>query len=144
MKVSSFMTACPYKISSERSIDEALQLMKLRDIRHLPVVREGGSNSNEPDDLLGVVSKRDVELSKYVCQTTNYCPSIGDICVSDPFVTQQDTAVSEVAQQMALQKLDYALVVDDAGHMVGIFTTTDACRALTLVLGEEQSGGGAA
>ena len=37
---------------------------------------------------------------------------------------------------MAEKRLDYVLVVDQHEHVVGIFTTTDACRYIYFLTSE--------
>lgn len=53
MKVAEIMTLHPQPITAGASMDEALTLMDQHDVRHLPVVDEGGR-------LVGVVSDRDL------------------------------------------------------------------------------------
>ena len=131
MKIKDVMTPCPYKITLSKSLDEALNIMELRNIRHLPVTSADG------EEILGVISKRDVEVAKFVCETTKFCPTVGDICVGEPHVVTSDTSVADVAGAMAENKLDCILITDLNGNFTGIFTTTDACRVVQLTLGDE-------
>lgn len=128
MQIADVMTPCPYKIEASKGVDEALKVMDLRSISHLPVV--GG------DEVIGVVSKKDLEVAKHVCDSTSYCPTVGDICREDPYFVDSTTLLAEVTSAMAAKKTDYALVTDADGNFVGIFTTTDACRVVTLLLNE--------
>ena len=130
MIISDVMTPCPYKISFEKSMEEAIKFFELRNIRHLPVVKE--------DEVVGLLSLRDVELGKFLCESTGLCPSAGDLCVSDPYVVANNTPIGEVTQAMADKKTDCALVVDPEGNFVGIFTTTDACRLVKMLLDQKQ------
>lgn len=52
MKVSAVMTRGPITVTSQHSLEQALDLMDRNDFRHLPVVDEGR--------LLGIVSERDL------------------------------------------------------------------------------------
>ena len=125
------MTSCPYYIGAQASLDEALKKMALQSIRHLPVV-EGGS-------LIGVLSERDARLSEMVCKSTNYCPNVGEVCVSEFLAVKGDDDVADVAQRMAEKKLDCAIVCDKDENVTGIFTTTDACRLLNLAMKNAKS-----
>ena len=120
------MTPCPYKIAGEKSLDEALHVMELRNIRHLPVT--------SGEDIIGVVSKRDLEVSKVSGNSSKNSTSVADICVGHPYVVTTETTVQEVTQVMANDKKECALVIDEAGNFVGIFTTTDACKLVSLIL----------
>ena len=126
MKMSDVMTPCPYRISGDASVTEALEAMHVRDIRHLPVVAEGS--------LIGVLTERDARLSEFSCKETGHCPRVGAICSKDPLVVQDTQEVSEVALEMADRKIECALVSDAEGNFVGIFTTSDACRLIYLLL----------
>lgn len=128
MQISSVMTPCPYTINSSSSIDEALEMMGVRGIRHLPVVENG--------DLLGVLSERDIAVAKNVCDTSGYCPLVGDICQKEPLVADGDASVGEVAAEMAEEKADVALISDAEGNFLGIFTNTDAYRVLAMLVNE--------
>lgn len=126
--IKNFMTPCPYTVNADTSLDKALEMMKLRSIRHLPVVSDG--------NLIGVVAERDILVSQMVCQTTKFCPSVGDICFKEPLIFTESTTLSDVALKLAESREDCAIISDDAGNFVGIFTTTDACKALHLVCGK--------
>jgi|LakMenEpi03Aug12_release.lakeMendotaPanAssembly.Ray.scaffolds.fasta_scaffold343635_2 acetoin utilization protein AcuB len=128
MKISAAMTHCPYQVQATASLEDALKMMELRDIRHLPVVENGS--------LIGIVSERDIRISRLVCEATKYCPTVGEICASEAYVVHPDSSVLEVVDFMASSKIECALVVEIDGSFVGIFTTTDACRLLKLVLGD--------
>lgn len=128
MKISDVMTPCPHFISSKASLDEAMNKMQLRSIRHLPVVDNG--------ELLGVLSERDVLLSQMVCKATNYCPTVGDTCVGTVYAVKSDQEVADVAHEMAESKLDCAIIIDEKEAVVGIFTSTDAFRLLHLSIRE--------
>ena len=128
MKISEVMTPCPYHISGTASIKAALEMMAIRNIRHLPVVEDG--------DLVGVVSERDLKLSKFVCDATNYCPLLRDLVQTEPLIVFGEQEIAAVAQSMAERKADVALVSDHDGNFVGIFTTNDACRLIHMILEE--------
>ena len=130
MKMSDVMTPCPYRISGDASITEALEAMRVRGIRHLPVVAEG--------NLVGVLMERDARLSEFTCKESGHCPRVGAICLKNPLVVQDTQEVSEVAFEMAEKKLECALISDSEGNFVGIFTTTDACRLIYLLLDKAQ------
>lgn len=129
MLISSVMTPCPYKISSDKSLEEALKIMDLRNIRHLPVI--------EGEDVIGVVSKRDIEIGKLISEKGGV-PKVKDICVNQPYVVGDDTKVSEVVSEMSAKKIDCALVVDADGNFTGIFTVTDVCKLLAMILEEQE------
>lgn len=122
------MTPFPWSIEASRAVEEAWQMMAEHGIRHLPVTESG--------ELIGLVSGRDLGLAMDVRLGTPRARGItvGDLCERDPFVVDLGTPVETVARQMAERRLGSALVTRQ-GRLVGIFTTTDACRLLADVLG---------
>jgi acetoin utilization protein AcuB len=107
-----FMTPTPHTITTRQTLAEAHQTMRERGVRHLPVVSDG--------KLVGVVSQRDLYL-------------VEEAMSDEPFVVAPDASLDEVAEAMANSKHGSALVVESA-TLVGIFTSTDALRALVALL----------
>ena len=126
MKVKTIMTACPYKVDAETTLEKGLETMNLYNIRHLPVT--------QGEDLLGVVTLPSIKLANAICESLQYCPQIGEICSEDPYIVNQDTSLSELANEMAEKKLEYALVQNQDNELVGIVTTTDLCKAMHRIL----------
>jgi len=122
------MTPFPWSIEASRAVEEAWQMMADHGIRHLPVTESG--------TLVGMVSGRDLGLAMDVRLGTPRARgvTVGELCERDPFVVDLTTPVEIVARQMAERRLGSALVTRQ-GRLVGIFTTTDACRLLADVLG---------
>lgn len=123
------MTPCPYRVSAETPLAEAISTMSLRSIRHLPVISEDGT-------IIGVVSERDVKIANSICDTTGFCPSVADIVNEEPLVVQDDEHVAAVAARMLEKRADCVLVSDSSGNITGIFTSTDALRVIQIYAGE--------
>ena len=123
--VQKHMTLSPQVVSSRHTLAQAHQLMRERNIRHLPVVDDGR--------LVGVVSQRDL----YLLQTLNgldpATETVKEAMSQEPFAVRPDAPLDEVALAMAERKYGSAVVVDQ-GVVVGLFTTVDALRALAVVL----------
>ncbi len=126
LAISAFMTLGPVVIGSDRPLEEAHRVMRERSIRHLPVV-DGGR-------LVGVISQRDI----YLCQTVKGIDPafepVREAMTPDPYSVAPEAALEEVAGAMARRKLGSAVVVD-GGAVVGLFTTVDALRALSRLVG---------
>lgn len=119
------MSASPHSIASRCTLAEAHQLMRDRGIRHLPVIDDGR--------LVGVVSQRDLYLLETLKGVDAARELVEEAMTSDPFVVGPDTPIDEVAEQMILRRQGSALVVEQE-NVVGIFTSTDALKALVHVL----------
>ncbi len=120
-----FMTPGPHTISSRQTLAEAHQAMRERGVRHLPVVEDG--------KLVGVVSQRDLYLLETLRGVDVGRELVEEAMTDDPFVVGPAASLEEVAEAMANRKHGSAVVVDNAA-VVGIFTSTDALRALVALL----------
>ena len=108
------MTTHPHSIRLDATVHTARAQMATLDVRHLPVLAAGV--------LRGVVSDRDLKLVR----GEGHDVSIEDICVDDPIAV-------DVASLMADTRVGSVLVTDE-GKLIGIFTTTDACRVLASMI----------
>lgn len=109
-----------HAIEAHQSIALAQELMQEHGLRHLPVLEE--------DKVVGEVSERDLRvwgLRPELGKST----SIRHIMIENPFIIDPGAPLDEVAKEMAERKLGCAIVVQ-AGRLVGMFTVTDAMRAL--------------
>lgn len=124
--VSDWMTRHPEEIDRRDGLEKAARLMHDRGFHHLPVM-DGAR-------LFGVVSSRDLD----VVLTAVGAPTkltVGDVCADNPYTVSPTTPLVDVAQVMMDRHLGSAVVVD-ADVVVGIFTITDALRALVDTLGK--------
>jgi acetoin utilization protein AcuB len=128
-QILAFMTPFPYSIDIEAPLAEAHAFLRERRIRHLPVTREG--------ELAGVLSDRDIKLA--LGPDLGSPPErelrVSDVYQPECYVVDAGELLEEVATRMAERHVGSALVTR-AGKLVGIFTTTDACRALARLLRE--------
>lgn len=123
--IANFMTAAVHSIGHDRTVDEAYELMRKHRIHHLPVL-DGGK-------LVGLVSHRDLALVDGLENLDTSEIAVEDAMSADVFSVPEDAPVGEVAHRMANERFGSA-IVQRGGQIVGIFTTTDALRALDFLL----------
>jgi CBS domain-containing protein len=128
-QVIAFMTPFPYSIDIDAPLEEAHELMRKHHFRHMPVT--------SVEAIVGVLTDRDINL---ILGPEFGYPSerelkVRDACVEQPCVVPASTPVAAVARTMAEKHIGSALITKH-DKLVGIFTVTDACRALALVLGD--------
>ena len=128
-QVVAFMTPFPYSVDVDAPLAQARQLMREHDFRHLPVTSGG--------KLVGVLTDRDIKL---ILGPDFGSPNESDLKVRDayvdrPCVVPASTPLAKVARMMADRHIGSAIVTKN-DRLVGIFTVTDACRALAQVLGD--------
>lgn len=114
------MTVYPAVVNENTPAKEALARMIQQGFRHLPVV--------DGDEVIGVVSERDILRMEVFLDSMHLL--VGDVMSREPYVVSIGTPLSEVAREMARQKLGSAVVVNGRNAVVGIFTTTDGMRIL--------------
>jgi acetoin utilization protein AcuB len=124
--ISKYMTTTPRTVSGSVTLAAAGRLMQEHDIRHLPVVDDG--------QLLGIITDRDIKyVSSFGFVQPESVPLRGAMS-EKPYSVAPETPMDEVVATMAENKYGAAVVVQN-GHVVGVFTTVDACRALSELLG---------
>lgn len=119
--VQRFMTVAPVVVRSDQPLADAHRAMRERNIRHLPVVDAGA--------LVGLVSQRDLYLVETLDGVDPAAVPVREAMTPDPYAVPPDAPLDEVAATMAARKYGSAVVVD-RGSVIGLFTTTDALRAL--------------
>jgi CBS domain-containing protein len=128
-QVIAFMTPFPHTVDVDAPLEDAHKLMREHHFRHLPVTSSGG--------IVGVLTDRDINL---ILEPVINRPGERELKVRDAYVEKAcivaaSTPVSKVARLMAENRIGSAIVTKH-DKLVGIFTVTDACRALAEVLGD--------
>ncbi len=131
-RIERFMTRSPHAISARHTLAQAHQAMRERGIRHLPVLEEGR--------LVGVVSQRDLYLLETLRGVDVGRELVEEAMSDEPYVVGPDAPLEEVAEAMATRRHGSAIVVEQS-VVVGIFTSTDALRALAALLREASLAG---
>lgn len=119
--VQRFMTVAPVVIGSDQTLADAHRAMRERNIRHLPVVDAGA--------LVGLVSQRDLYLVETLDGVDPAAVTVREAMTPAPYAVPPDAPLDEVSATMAARKYGSVVVVD-RGSVIGLFTTTDALRAL--------------
>jgi acetoin utilization protein AcuB len=119
--IADFMTPGPHSIGRDQSLAAAHRLMREHRIRHLPVL-DGGK-------LVGVISDRDLHLAETLKDVDAERVPVEDAMTPSPYWVGPATPLAVVAREMAEQKIGSAVVIDGK-RIAGVFTVTDALRAL--------------
>jgi acetoin utilization protein AcuB len=141
-KVRDWMTPNPITIDAGATIVEAIHLLKEKNIRRLPVLKNG--------KLVGLVTERmllsfspgkstslDTWEVHYLLAKTPVTAAMNP----KPHTVQADTDLADCAQLIHDRKLNGITVVDPGGTLVGILTTTNALEALIWFTKRFQSQG---
>lgn len=123
-KIEKYMTPNPHTIGKEILIKVAYEIMKEHRIRHLPVLEAG--------KLVGILTDRDIKLAASFGDTWSF--RCADIMSPDTYTVRPETPLDAVVEEMAEHKYGSAVVQQENGKVVGIFTSIDALQALDEIL----------
>ena len=116
------------EVDAPVAVADAQDRMYANNIRHLLVTRN--------DHLIGVVSSRDITFALSLPGVKAEKVSVFQAMTAAPFTCGPRADLAAVCKEMEAHRYGCAVIVDD-GIVTGIFTTTDALRAVrTLVSGE--------
>jgi len=125
MKIQALMVSDPITISAHASISEAIELMKINSIRHLPVVSENNL-------LEGFLTLADLKQGLIPSMLGDL--NLHDLMIREPITVRPEDDVEIAAQLIYKHKIGGMPVVDN-GQLVGIITATDILRTFIDMMG---------
>jgi acetoin utilization protein AcuB len=135
--VKEWMAAPAVTITSGATVHEAIDLMKGRKIRHLPVVEEDGR-------LVGILTDRDLRqmifdpsVQERLGEAAELLKTrtVREVMTWGVVTVRPETGIRQAARLMYEQKVG-ALPVVDHGRVVGILTERDVLRAFERLVRE--------
>lgn len=127
--VKDWMTGEVITITPDTKLPDAHRLMMDKQVRRLPVVKDG--------HLVGIITRGDVREAEPSDATSlniweiNYLLSkleVEGIMTKKPITIAQDATVGEAARLMLEHKISGLPVVDNKGKLAGIITESDIFR----------------
>jgi acetoin utilization protein AcuB len=125
MKIYTLMIPNPITITANSSIPEAIELMKINSIRHLPVVSEG----NQLEGFLTLADLKQGLIPSMLGDLT-----LQDLMIREPITVGPDDEIETAAQLIYQHKIGGMPVVKN-GKLVGIITASDILRAFIDMMG---------
>ncbi|MBU1161058.1 MAG: CBS and ACT domain-containing protein [Proteobacteria bacterium] len=125
MKIRTLMVSDPITITESASIQEAIELMKINSIRHLPVV-------SKDNQLKGFITLADLKQGLIPSMLGDV--SLGDLIIKNPIVVGPDDDIEDAAQLIYKHKIGGMPVVEKH-KLVGIITATDILRTFIDMMG---------
>jgi len=123
--IQKYMTKTPFSIEKDAALLEAATLMQSHHIRHLPVLYQG--------KIEGILTSTDVNLIRGLKNFDIEKLKVYDCFTPNPYIVHPDTLLNVVMEEMAEKKYG-SVLVEDHGHLVGIFTWIDALNATKSLL----------
>jgi acetoin utilization protein AcuB len=134
--VKEFMTPDPFTLEPEDSLMQALETMRLRGVRRIPIVLAGMLVGLLVEGDLKRAEPSTLSQSQEDFQRVMEGTAISRIMIQDPVTVTAATPLLEAARILHDTKYGSLPVVED-GRVVGIITDNDMLRALIEVLGRE-------
>ncbi|UCF94989.1 MAG: CBS domain-containing protein [Desulfobacterales bacterium] len=125
MKISSLMIPDPITIAANASVSEAIELMKVNSIRHLPVV----SGANKLEGFLTLADLKQGLIPSMVGDL-----SLRDLMIKEPITVAPEDDIETAAQLIYTHKISGMPVVKN-DQLVGIITETDILRTFIDMMG---------
>jgi acetoin utilization protein AcuB len=136
MNVAKRMMRNPVFVDENDSMKKAMDLLKEREIRHLPVLKDG-------EKLVGVLTERDIKQASPSPATALEIREIyylldkvkvKQIMTRRPYTVSSSAPIEEAALIMREKKIGCLPVVEE-GRLVGILTETDILDAFIEAMG---------
>jgi CBS domain-containing protein len=134
-RVRDFMTDKPVTLHDDDRLREAVELVMVRRIRHIPVL-------DAQQRLVGIVTDRDIKRTlpsplsssareeyEALLETT----AVGRVMSPNPITIDVDADVSDAVEILVQSRIG-GLPVIDGGVLVGVFTERDALRGYVELL----------
>jgi acetoin utilization protein AcuB len=116
-------------ISPVQPLSEAIRLMRLHDVRHLPVLKR--------NKVVGVLSQRDVYMMQSLENSAPSDVQVSEAMTADPYTVEPDERIDRVAREMVRRKIGTALITH-GDRLLGLFTTSDALLALAALVEDDR------
>lgn len=125
MKIKSLMIPDPITVTERASIEQAIDIMKVNSIRHLPVV-------SQDNMLKGFVTLADLKVGLIPSMLSGL--TLADLMIKDPITIDPDSDI-EIAAQLIYKYKIGGIPVVKRGKLVGIITESDLLRAFIDMMG---------
>lgn len=125
MKIESLMVPSPITITIHSTVQQAIELMKINSIRHLPVV--DGQNT-----LLGLLTLADLKQALIPSMLSDV--TLVDMMIKNPLTVSPNEDI-EIAAQLIYKHKISGLPVTHENQLVGIITESDILHAFIDMMG---------
>jgi acetoin utilization protein AcuB len=135
MKVRDYMKSPVFTVTPDTLIDNAMETMREKHVRRLPVVENG--------KLVGLVTRNTIReaapspstaLTLWGLHYQLSCMKVRDVMITDVIVVHPDDTIKEVLTISEKHRIGTFPVVDANGNLVGILTNTDLIHIMTKLL----------
>jgi CBS domain-containing protein len=124
-RITKIMTRCPVTVQVGQKLSDVQSRMSEGGFHHVPVV--------DGDRLVGILSSTDLLRVSYehgsdprqVGAVLDHTVSVRELMKAEPITLREDQTVRDAVGHFSKGAFHSLPVVDDAGHLTGMVTTTD-------------------
>lgn len=125
MKIESLMVPNPITITIQSNVQQAIELMKINSIRHLPVI-------DSQKHLIGFLTLADLKQALIPSMLGDL--TLADMMIKNPYTVSPDDDIEKAAQLIYNHKIS-GLPVTRNSLLVGIITESDILHAFIEMMG---------
>lgn len=116
-----YMTPLSHTLGPDAKLADVKSLMERYGIRHVAILDDGA--------VVGIVTMSDVFVLDHTLATDDETTRVSEVMTSEPYQVEGATSLGVVAREMTARRIGSAIVLHQ-GKPAGVFTSTDALRAL--------------
>ncbi|MBN2567579.1 CBS domain-containing protein [Candidatus Woesearchaeota archaeon] len=121
-KIKDWMVKNVVTISKQRTVKEACEMMDAHDVGTLVVV--------EVKKPIGILTERDIIRQIIAVDKDPRHMKVHEVMTKQVFTVGADDDVAKVSREMTLHHVKRLPVVNKAGHLIGIVTSTDMIKIM--------------
>ena len=122
------MVVNPLTIKPEKTLGEALEVMRSNQISGVPVVKENNI-------LVGILTNRDVRFA------TNMSKTVSDLMTKNVISVTEETSAEEARMLLHQHRIEKLVVINRAGQCIGLITVKDIEKAENHPLASKDGAG---
>ncbi|CCQ09962.1 CBS domain protein [Pseudoalteromonas luteoviolacea B = ATCC 29581] len=137
--VSDLMTPDPLCISQSDNLKMAHDLMREKNIRHIPVIDEAGQLQGMLTQkiMISNVMKILATYGQLALERKEKQQKVGEVMATDFVAVSPDEKLKEVATYFVKNRHGCLPVIDESNKLVGILTSSDFVRLAAALLGSD-------
>jgi acetoin utilization protein AcuB len=135
MNVRDCMKSPVFTVTPDTLMDDALETMREKHVRRLPVVENGKLVGLVTRNIIGeAIPSSPTPLTLWGIHYQLSRMKVRDVMITDVIVVHPDDTIKEVLALIEKHRIGTFPVVDDNGNLVGILTSTDLLHIMTKLL----------
>ena len=135
MKVRDYMKSPVLTVTPDTLIDNALETMREKHVRRLPVVEDGKLVGLVTRNMIAEATPRSATpLTLWGIHYALSCIKVRDVMITDVVTVRPDDTIKDIVTLSGKHEIGTFPVVDENGNLVGILTNTDLLHIMARLV----------